>query len=52
MSREILSQNLRRIRSIQKMSQADLAKKHLKKALERDPINSEIRTHLHELLKI
>jgi Zn-dependent peptidase ImmA (M78 family)/DNA-binding XRE family transcriptional regulator len=27
MSREILSQNLRRIRSIQKMSQADLAKK-------------------------
>jgi tetratricopeptide (TPR) repeat protein len=35
-----------------KRNQGDLAKKHLKKALERDPINAEIRTHIHELLKI
>ena len=35
-----------------KRNQADLAKRYLKKALERDPVNSEIRTHIHQLLKI
>jgi tetratricopeptide (TPR) repeat protein len=35
-----------------KKNQGELAKKHLKKALELDPASSEIRTHIHELLKI
>jgi tetratricopeptide (TPR) repeat protein len=33
-------------------NQLDPAKRHLKKAFELDPANEEIRTHLHELLKM
>ena len=35
-----------------KRNQGDLARRHLKKALVKDPTSSEIRSHLHELLKI
>lgn len=35
-----------------KRNQGEFARNHLKKALEKDPTSSEIRSHLHELLKI
>jgi tetratricopeptide (TPR) repeat protein len=35
-----------------KRNQGDMARRFMKKALEKDPANVEIRTHLHELLKI
>jgi tetratricopeptide (TPR) repeat protein len=35
-----------------KRGQGDMARRYMKKALEKDPASAEIRTHLHELLKI